>query len=80
MKIHIFLIVLLTNAVAVLSLINPWFESWADAAIVFFVLEAVFLLIIGIPVFVHHLRKGLSPRQALAASLDSVMDFLTGWV
>ena len=80
MKSNIFLIVLLANTVAVLSIVNPWFEDWVNAAIVFFVLEAVFLLFIGVPLFVHHLRKGLPPRQALAASLDSVMDFLSGWV
>lgn len=80
MKTSIFFILFLANLVALLCLINPWFEEWANAAIVFFILEAVFLLLIGVPVFVHHMRKGLSPRQALTASLDSVMGFMSGWI
>lgn len=39
-----------------------------------------FLPLIGVPVFIHHLRKGLSPRESLAASLRLVMDFLAGWI
>lgn len=80
MKQGIFLVVLLANAVALFCVFNPWFEDWVTQAIVFLVLEAIFLPLIGVPVFIHHLRKGLPPRAALAASMDSVMNFLAGWV
>jgi formate-dependent nitrite reductase membrane component NrfD len=80
MKKGILLVALLANIVALFCIFNPWFEDWMSQGIVFLVLEAVFLVLIGVPVFVHHLRKGLSAREALAASMDSVMSFLAGWV
>ncbi len=80
MKYGIFLVVFLANITAIFCILNPWFKGWETQGIVFLVLEAAFLLLIGVPVFVHHRRKGLTARDALAASLDSVMSFLSGWV
>ncbi|MBI2840336.1 MAG: hypothetical protein HYX75_18625 [Acidobacteria bacterium] len=80
MKSGILVLAMLANLVAFLCVLHPWFENWAGHGIVFLILEAIFLTFIGVPVFVHHLRKGLPPRQALAASLDSVMNLLSGWV
>lgn len=80
MKKGILLVALLANIVALFCIFNPWFEDWISQGIVFLVLESVFLVLIGVPVFIYHLRKGLSPREALAASMDSVMSFLAGWV
>lgn len=80
MKQGIFFVVAMVNAVALFCVFNPWFEDWTTQGIVLLVLEALFLLLIGVPVFIHHLRKGLPPREALAAGLDSVMNFLAGWV
>lgn len=73
-------VVLLANALAWFALCNPWIAEWETSATVFLVAEAISLPLIGVPVFIHHLRKGLPPRAALAASLDAVMDFLAGWV
>lgn len=75
----VFWVVLLVNAVALFLAFNPWLRDWAAQAIVLLVLEAAFLVIIGVPVFIYHLRKGLRPKEALAASLDSVVSFLSGW-
>lgn len=80
MKKGILLVALLANIGALFCAFNPWFEDWMSQGILFLVLEAVFLVVIGVPVFVHHLRKGLSARAALTASMDSVMSFLAGWV
>jgi hypothetical protein len=57
---------------------KPWSAEWTTQGIALLVLDALFLVLIGVPVFIHHPRKGLPPRQALAASLDSVMHFLPG--
>jgi hypothetical protein len=76
----VFLVVLLANAVALFCVFNPWFENWVTQGIVFLILEAVFLPLISVPVFVHHWRQGLPLRQALSASLDTVMNFMSGWV
>jgi len=73
MRQGIFRVVLPANVAALVAVFNPWFEDWAGSGTVFFVFEGVFLLFIGVPVFIHHVRKGMSPREAEAASLDSVM-------
>lgn len=80
MKYGVFLVTLLTNAMAAFLAFNPWYEDWSTQGIVFLALEAVFLLLVGVPVFIHHLRKGLSFRDALATTLQAVMDFMAGWV
>ncbi|MBI4774685.1 MAG: hypothetical protein HY788_10985 [Deltaproteobacteria bacterium] len=80
MRQGIFLVVLLANAAALVAVFNPWIKDWSGSGTVFLVFEGVFLLFIGVPVFIHHLRKGMSPREAVAASLDSAMNFLSGWV
>ena len=80
MKMGIFLAAILANVVALFCVFNPWIEDWVSQGIVFLVVEAVLVVFIGVPVFVHHLRKGLSAREALAASLDTMMSFLSGWV
>jgi hypothetical protein len=80
MKHGIFLIALLANGVALFMIFNPWYEDWSAQGVVFLVVEAVFLLFVGVPILIHHLRKGLSFRDALAATLQTAMDFLAGWV
>ena len=76
----ILVVTLLGNLVALFCVFNPWHRGWVTQGIVFLVFELVFFLLVGVPVFVHHVRKGLSVRAALADSLDSVMNFLSGWV
>lgn len=80
MKPVILIVVVLTNLLAIFCVFNPWVEDWVGQGIVFLIVEMVALVLIGVPVFVHHLRKGLPPGHALSASLDSVMSFLSGWV
>lgn len=74
------LIVLLFNIVVLFCVFNPWIKDWMGQGIVLLIVEGVSIVVIGVPVFVHHMRKGLPPRQALAESMDSVMNFLSGWV
>ena len=78
MRKGIFLAALLANVVALFCVFNAWFEDWKGQGIVFLVVEAVFMVFIGVPLFVHHLRKGLTAHEALAASLDMMMNFLSG--
>lgn len=68
----------LINAVALFLVFNPWFTDWASQAIVLLVLEALFLLVIGLPVFLHHfLRRNRAFKQNLS---DSVQSLLTFWL
>jgi hypothetical protein len=80
MKMGIFLTALTVNIVVLFCVFNPWFEDWTGQGIVFLIVETVALVLIGVPLFLHHLRKGLTPREALSASLDTVMNFMSGWV
>jgi hypothetical protein len=80
MKWILAVVVVVTNLVAIFCLFNPWIADWAGPSLVFLVVEIVSLVLIGVPVFVHQRRKGLAPGQALFASVDTVMGFLSGWV
>lgn len=74
-------LLLLTNGVALFCVFNPWFEGWAAPGILFLVLEAAFLLLIGVPVFFYHFARRNKPlRQSLEDSVRTVMDALVGWV
>lgn len=73
-------VAVLTNLLALFCVFNPWGTDWVSQGIVFLAVEMAALAFIGVPVFIHHLRKGLSPGQALSASLDTVMNFMSGWV
>jgi hypothetical protein len=72
---------LLINASALFLVFNTWFTDWASQAIVLLVLEAVFFIVIGLPVFLHHFFRKKKPfKQSLSDSAGSVLDFLAGWV
>ena len=72
---------ILTNAVALILLVNPWFTTWRTQAAVLLILELVFLVVIGLPVFLYHfVRKKRPIGQSLSDSVETVLDFLTGWV
>ncbi|MEW6140419.1 MAG: hypothetical protein AB1733_19540 [Thermodesulfobacteriota bacterium] len=80
MKHTILVLIVLGNAGALFCPLNPWIDTWHGQGIVFLVSEAVFLVLIGVPVFIHHWRKGLALLDALTSSLDAVMSFPSGWV
>lgn len=76
----ILILIVLANAGSLFCALNPWVDKWRGQGIVFLVLEAVFLVLISVPVFIYQRRKGLAPRDTLMGSLDTVMMFLSGWV
>jgi len=72
---------LLINALVLFLVFNTWFTDWASQAIVLLVLEAVFFIVIGLPVFFHHFFRNRKPfKESLSDSVRSVLDFLAGWV
>lgn len=81
MKNSALLVCLAVNALAVFLVLNPWVTRWASQAVAVLALEALFFLVIGVPVFLHHfLRRKQSLRQSVSDTVDSVMEFLAGWV
>lgn len=80
MKRVVLLVALAANLIALLSAFGLWLEIWQSQAVVFLVVEAVFAVFVGIPVFVHHRRKGLPTGAAVVATVDTVLDFMAGWV
>ena len=80
-KMGVLCIFLLVNAVAFFCVFNPWIKDWAEQGIVSLVLEAVFLVLIGVPVFLYHfIGKKKTFGQSLSDSVESVLNFLVGWV
>ena len=71
---------LLINAVALFLMVTPWFADWASQATVLLILEAVFFIVVGLPIFLHHFcRKNKPFKRSLSDSVQSVLDFLAGW-
>ena len=80
-KIGVLGIFLFVNAVALFCVFNPWIKDWATQGIVLLVLEAVFLVLLGVPVFLYHfIRNKKTFGQSLSDSVESVLNFLAGWV
>lgn len=81
LKTGIFGVVLLANLVALFCIINPWFDGWQRQGYVLVVIEAVFTVVVGVPVFFYHyMRKKKPLRQSITATLQTIIDFLAGWV
>jgi integral membrane sensor domain MASE1 len=60
---------------------NTWFTDWASQAIALLALEAVFFIVIGLPVFRHNFVRKKEPfKQSLSDSVQCVLSFLAGWV
>lgn len=58
-------------------LFNPWIETWRGPALAFLALEAVFLVVLFVPLFLHHrIRRGKGTKESLRASMDSFMNWM----
>lgn len=80
-KYIVVVVLLAANAVAVFCLLNPAHEQWTTQAVVFLVLECLFGIVIGLPVFLHHYLREKKPfTQSLTDTLDSLLSFITGWI
>ena len=74
-------ILMLANGVALFCALNPWLESWRDQGHLFFLFEAAFLVLVGVPVLIYQMVwKGKSFRQSLSDSVQVVLDFLSHFV
>ncbi len=68
---------LLLNAVAVFSAVNPWVSDWRVQGITVLVVEAAFLLLIGLPSVAYQVFwKKKTFRRSLSDSVEAVM----GWI
>lgn len=80
-KIGVLSIFLLINTVAFFCVFNLWIKDWAAQGIVLLLLEAVFLVLVGVPVFLYHfIGKKKTFGQSLSDSVETVLNFLVGWV
>jgi len=77
-RISIFIVFLTITALILFFALNPWITDWRDHGILILVFEAVFIFIIGIPVFLYQMiRKKKKFRQSLSGSLDAALDFIS---
>ena len=79
-KAGILLIFVLVNAALLVLALNPWITTWQGQAQMVLIIEVIFLVIIGLPVLLYQMivRKKTF-RQSLSDSLDTVLDFLSGF-
>ena len=81
MKMGIYGIFLVVNAVAIFCVFNPWTSDWQGSGITVLVVEAVALPLIGLPVVIYQMtRKKKTFRQSLADAVAAEMDFLASIV
>lgn len=81
MQTGIFALALLANAVALFCVFNPWMTDWQGQGIVFLVVEAAALVVLGAPVFFYQsIRKKKPLGQSLEGTVRIIMDCLGGWV
>lgn len=81
MTFGIILLFAAVNLLAAFCVVNPWIDTWRDIGILLLILEAVFGIVVGIPVFVYHRkRKNQSVSQSFGDTLRAVLDFITGWL
>ena len=79
-KAGILLIFVLVNAALLVLALNPWITTWQGQAQMVLIIEVIFLVIVGLPVLLYQMivRKKTF-RQSLSDSLDTVLDFLSGF-
>ena len=79
-KAGILLVFVLVNAALLFLALNPWITTWQGQAQMVLIIEVIFLVIIGLPVLLYQMivRKKTF-RQSLSDSLDTVLDFLSGF-
>lgn len=69
---------LLLNAVAVFSVVNPWVSDWRAHGITVLLVEAAFLLLIGLPRVAYQVFwKKKTFRRSLSDSVEAVMGWLS---
>lgn len=71
---------LLVNAVAVFCAFNPWIPDWQDQGITVLAFEAVFFILIGVPVLLYQvIWKKKSFKKSVSDSLRAIMDFISSF-
>ncbi len=79
-KTGILCIFVLINTTLLVLALNPWITTWQGQALMVLIIEAVFLVVIGIPVLLYQMiYRKKTFRQSLSDSLDAVLDFLSGF-
>ena len=79
-KTGILCIFVLINAALLVLALNPWITTWQGQALMVLIIEAVFLVVIGIPALLYQMiYRKKTFRQSLSDSLDAVLDFLSGF-
>ena len=69
---------LLLNAVVVFSAVNPWVTDWRAQGITVLVVEAAFLLLIGLPSVAYEVFwKKKTFRKSLSDSVEPIMGWLS---
>ena len=72
---------LLANAVAMFCAFNPWIPDWENQGLTVLAFEAVFFLLIGVPVLLYQVFRGKkSFKQSVSDSVKAIMEFVSSFV
>lgn len=72
-------VVAVINVLLLFFAFNPWIEEWTSEALVALALELIFLLLVGVPVFLYQFIGRKKPfGRSVRDSVEAIMDFVTG--
>ncbi|GAB4364742.1 MAG: hypothetical protein Kow0060_21920 [Methylohalobius crimeensis] len=67
------------NVLLLFFAFNPWLDTWSGQAVAVLVIEALVLVVIGLPVIIYQMAiRKKSFRQSVRDAIEAVMDFVTG--
>lgn len=72
-------IVVGVNALLLFFAFNPWLETWSRQAVAVLAIEALLLVVIGLPAVVYQMTvRKKSFKQSVRDAIEAVMDIVAG--
>lgn len=80
-RVWTFWIVIGVNALLLFFAFNPWLDTWSGEAVRALVIEALVLVVIGLPAIIYQMViQKKSFRQSVRDAIETMMDLVTGAV
>jgi len=74
-------VLVLVQAVGLLCVAQPWNETWRDAGLALFAIEALLFAVLFLPVFLfQRLHRRRPTREAARVTVDVLLGLLPGLV
>lgn len=67
------------NVLLLFFAFNPWLDTWSGEAVAVVVIEALLLVVIGLPAVVYQMAvRKKSFKQSVRDAIEAVMDIVAG--